>query len=157
MPKIGIKCKLYYNSATYASPTWVELTLVRDCQVNFGWDEGEGTTRASRVKMFANTVANLEITGSIRTEVADTGYLKLRDAAISDLSVDIMVLNDALTVNDTDGFRFDAKVGNWAEAQGPGDVAYKQFALKPIPSANLPKAVKVTAGAPVFEDIGDQV
>lgn len=156
MPKLGIRCKLYYNSATYATPTWAAVNLVADANVNFSWDEGDGTTRASRLKMGANTIANLEVTGTIRTEVADTAFAKLRDAAISDLTVDFLVLNGSTTENDSDGFRFDGRVTNWAEAQGMSVVAFKSFTIKPAISANLPKAAKVTAGAPVFEDIGDQ-
>lgn len=155
MAKIGIKCKLYYNSgATYATPTWVEVTLISDASVNFSWDEAEASTRAARIKQFMNSIASLEITGSIRTEPADVAYQKLRDAAIKDLTLDFLVLNGARTENDTDGFRFDGKVGQWNEGQGLNTVAFKQFNIKPVPSANLPKYAKVTTGTLAFEDIG---
>lgn len=158
MSKIGIKAKLYYNTGTYGSPTWTAINLVGDLQVNFSWDEGEGTTRASRVKQFANSVANLELTGTIRTEPADTAYVALRNAAISDIAKDFLVLNGANNEADTDGFRFDGKVGGWGEDQGRGVAPlFKTFTIKPSVSANNPKHVVVDdEGAMSFEDIGDQ-
>ncbi|MCC9655287.1 hypothetical protein [Rhodopirellula halodulae] len=43
----GRLAKLYYNSGTYASPTWVEIVRVSDVNVNMTKNTGSVTTRES--------------------------------------------------------------------------------------------------------------
>lgn len=47
-PVIGHGCKLYYNSATNASPTWVEIDEIGDLDVSdMSWSEAELKLRLS--------------------------------------------------------------------------------------------------------------
>ena len=39
--------KLYYNSGSYASPTWVEICNVKDVTLSLEKDEVDVTTRCS--------------------------------------------------------------------------------------------------------------
>lgn len=47
MAKLGMEHKLYYNTGTYASPTWVEITYARDVNLNWEFGEGNISSRAS--------------------------------------------------------------------------------------------------------------
>jgi hypothetical protein len=44
--KLGRNCKAYYNTGSYASPTWVEITLVRDLTTNLDGETATPTTAA---------------------------------------------------------------------------------------------------------------
>lgn len=46
-PTIGLDCKAYYNSATNASPTWVEITDAIDVSFEYGATQVEIKSRAS--------------------------------------------------------------------------------------------------------------
>jgi hypothetical protein len=47
MPTVGLDCKAYYNSATNASPTWVEITDAIDVSYEYGATQVEIKSRAS--------------------------------------------------------------------------------------------------------------
>jgi hypothetical protein len=47
MPTVGLDCKAYYNSATNASPTWVEITDAIDVSFEYGATQVEIKSRAS--------------------------------------------------------------------------------------------------------------
>lgn len=47
MPTVGLDCKSYYNSATNASPTWVEITDAIDVSYEYGANQVEIKSRAS--------------------------------------------------------------------------------------------------------------
>ena len=45
--KLGINGKLYQNTGAYGSPTWVEITNVRDLTLNMDAAEADATTPGS--------------------------------------------------------------------------------------------------------------
>jgi len=49
---IGKDAKLYYNSGTYASPTWVLIADVNDVSVPMTKNKADVSTRSSRYKMY---------------------------------------------------------------------------------------------------------
>ena len=48
-PIPGIKCKLYYNTGTFGSPTWTEISSVEGVVPNAEWDSGDVMLRDRRV------------------------------------------------------------------------------------------------------------
>jgi hypothetical protein len=154
MSRVGIKCKLYRNTATYAAPTWDEITCVSDLKVDRKWNEGAFVTRESRVELTMKTFLQLSLTGKVKVEnTAASDYVVLDDALNADTVLDIMVLNGPQTENDVRGYRFDAQVFDGSQDQGTGAVLMDDVVIKPTPSANKPKKVVVATGAPVFSDI----
>lgn len=49
---VGKNCKLYYNSATHATPTWVEIPDAMDLSVPMTKAEADVSSRSSIYKMF---------------------------------------------------------------------------------------------------------
>ena len=45
--KLGMEAKLYRNTGTYAAPTWVEMTNVKDVTLNLEAGEADVTTRGN--------------------------------------------------------------------------------------------------------------
>lgn len=154
MAKLGIKCVLYRNTATYGSPTWNAIACVKDLTVNPAWDEADGSTRASRVKLSAKTLMGLEISGTVKADYTDEDYAVLLDALNSDDVLDLMVLNGPSTENDVTGYRADFQVFSGSQDQASGAIVFDSIVLKPTVSANVPKQVVVATGAPTFSDIG---
>lgn len=148
---VGIKGKLYYNSATFGSPTWVEHTLIRDLQRNFKPNIATAVTRASRAEKGAPTTYDLSITGTMLSDVDSTIYLAQRTAFLAGTVWDIMCLTGAHSSNGEEGLRYEAVVGDASQGQGSGDVMYDNFEFRPhIESANAVQTVLVASGAPVF-------
>ncbi len=148
--KLGIKAKCYYNSATYASPTWVELTCVSDFAQAVAWDKADVLTRATRVKMAAKTMLGLSWTGKLKVGDADTGYQAMMTAVLSDAPTDFLILNGDKATNGVIGYRCDCQVMSATEDQGTGAVLFDDIEFMPTPSVNVPQSVLVTATVPVF-------
>lgn len=51
-PSPGFECVLYYNSGTYASPTWVPMPMVRNLSEPEGYTKIDISTRASPNKKY---------------------------------------------------------------------------------------------------------
>lgn len=47
MPKLGLNCKVYRNTGTYAQPTWDEIPNVRNVTLNLERGEADITSRAN--------------------------------------------------------------------------------------------------------------
>jgi len=149
--RLGIESVLYLNGGTYGSPTWGALTFINDLTVNNQWDKADANSRASRIKQAVKTLLGLSWTGTILVPgETNADYTTIIDAMNSDDILDIMVLNGPNTENGVRGYRCDVQVTNATEDQGSGAVLYDQIEFMPTPSANPPKSVLVTSGAPVF-------
>ena len=154
--KLGIRAKLYRNtSGIFLSPTWEVIQHISDLSVNANWDEGEASTRASRIKKGAKTMMGLEFSGKVRVSNDDAGYIALWDAAHSDDVLDLLVLNGPLDENGVRGYRVECQVMSNTEDQALGNVLFMDFMLKPSPTSNEPKKAVVAAGAPVFSAVAE--
>ncbi len=155
--QLGIKCRLFRNTASYNSPTWTAINNVSDAAVNPEWDFAEGNTRGSRVKRGAKTLLGLTVSGKVLVDHTDTnGYVALLAAVTSDTPVDLLVLDgdpsDSTLTGTLSGYRFDAHVTKLDQDQALGNVLFDAFEMKPALSANAPAKVSaaVTAGSPVY-------
>jgi hypothetical protein len=153
--KLGIDSVLYYNTATYGSPTWTPITCVRDLVLNFSWDTVEAPSRASRVKTMAKTIVDISASGTLKVSDTDTTYIAVWEKLISGTgNLDVMILNGVSTVTGVRGVRFDALVTQGNEDQGIGNALYLDVNFMPDAfSANAVKTAVVTAGAPVFTSL----
>lgn len=147
MGKLGINAKVYYRSAgSHASPTFTAIGLFSDVAVNPTWDEGDASSRASRIKKAAKTQLGLEVTARLKKKPLDAAYEAVMNALVSDDVLDILILDgDSETVGNR-GWRFDAQVFSANEDQAMANVLYEDIVLKPACTENEPKAVKVGAG-----------
>lgn len=153
---IGLDCSLYYNTGTFGSPTWVELTNVSNVKLDLSFQSGNGSTRATRVIKEGRTQLPLAVTGSMLADKS-TGYVAFRTfflASGTSAVVDVMCLDGDSTTNTTDGVRFEAEIHDWSRDEGDGNVVYRNFTLKPtIYGTNVIQSVLVTSGAPVFSTL----
>jgi hypothetical protein len=154
--KLGIRAKLYYRSAgNFGTPTWTELTLVRDLTLNAADDTTDAPTRASRVKAMAKTLKDIAFDASMRASDTDAGYTAVYDAYLSASSnIDVMVLDGSSSSNGARGFRYEAIVHKAGQPQNIADAIYTDFGFAPDAfSSNNFQSVLVTAGSPVHTNL----
>jgi hypothetical protein len=155
---LGLKSKLYYNSASYGSPTWVEVSIIADGTLNFAWDEGNADDRSDPAHRMVKTQFALEFTGNMKKKPTNTAYEYLMDLALSRGVGDFLVLDAAKEVVGARGFRFDGQLFTANEDQSMGNVIYNALSIKPTdsPDDNAVKAAKVASGPTLtYATIGD--
>lgn len=147
----GIGAKLYYNSATFGSPTWVALTIVRDVTMNRKASLADVLTRSTRAMRKVPTTYDIFISGSWLADVDDTGYLVVRTAFLAGTVLDVLCLTGANTNNGEEGWRFEAVVADMTQDQGAQNVMYENFELHPhAESTNVIQTALVSGGSVAF-------
>lgn len=146
--KIAIKAHLCRNTATYGSPTWANCTSVLDAAKNLAWDKGDASSRASRIKLYAKTMAELEVTAKVKIcDGAD--YAALYSASLLDTALDMLVLDGPHTVQGSQGVRAHFQVFTANQDQTATNVLYDEFSLSPTPADNLPMYALVGEGGAI--------
>lgn len=149
--KHGIDAFLGRNSATWGSPTWVEITGVADLTPGGGWETAEIRTRASRVIFAAKVAIDVGFSARILCDDADASYTALMTAWRSLTAiVDLICLDGDIATIGAFGFRAEFQVAEGGQPQPVNDVLYREFVMKPYPtSVNRPQFAEVTTGPAV--------
>lgn len=153
--KIGILAVAYLNTNSYATPTWLAITSISDWKVGAKWDEGDASTRLSRLKLALKTQLGLEISGKLRSaNSGDASYSTILAALVTDAQLDMMILNGPSATNGVSGFRADFQVFDGSEDQGLSAVVFDEVTLRPSPNTDGNyNSVLVASSAPVFTAI----
>lgn len=97
---------LYYNSASYASPTWVLMTRISDVNIARGKGTGDRAYRGAKTKKKVTGYLEYGITFKYAVKkgtptVTDTLADKLEDSYINDTILDIAALNAVIGAGTT--------------------------------------------------------
>lgn len=103
----GVSCKLYYNSGTHGSPTWVAVDDAKDVMVNLGMGKAEVKRRGNGWVQTLPTLKTAPITFGMVREVANTPHNTLRDAYLNKTVMDFAVADGAIATTGTQYFRAD--------------------------------------------------
>lgn len=131
-PVTGLECKLYYNAATHASPTWVEIT--KAINVSFTSSKGEANqdSRSSTWRKTRGTIKDLEITFTYRKKQGtDTVFDALIAAYVAGTIYEYAVLDGAHNVSGVQGVRCFGEIMTAGNTQDLENVEEVEFTIKP--------------------------
>lgn len=149
--KAGITCRVYRNTGTYGSPTWAAVNCIRDATPNFPWLMADSSDRQSRAALEDKTQMKISVQVVAKATNADAGYQSLWDASQSagtNGKLDLLILDDPLTVEGAMGVRAHFNVIFDSQTQGAGDNVYTTFTLTPGFSPDgVPSKIEVGASS----------
>lgn len=149
--KLGVLGKLYYNTGTYGSPTWTEITLVSDLNLKIEIDKLEASSRASRGKLYLPGMIDLGVTFKVRKDRSNAPVAALLNAFAAITLLDFLVLDGDKSTNGNEGWRFESYIFSANEDQSLNSVLYPELIIVPAPSSNgNPAKAVVSGGAPVL-------
>ena len=130
---------IYYNSASYATPTWVELTNVKDVTLNLEMGEVDVTTRASGG--WTENVQGLlsaSVDFNMLWDNDDAGFTAVRTAFFAKSGIEILVLDGAhdATAGTSQGLRATCMVGNFTRTETLGEALTVDVSIKPVLNSN---------------------
>ena len=138
--KLGLDAKLFRNSGLYATPTWNEITNVRDLTLNLEAGEADVTTRGNNG--WRATVATLK-DGSIEFEMVwdsdDTDFTAIRDAFLNKTAVELAVLDGDVVTTGSQGLRASFMVTSFSRNEPLEEAITVSVTMKPTYSANPPE------------------
>lgn len=133
--------KLYYNTGTYASPTWVAVPHWRDTLSLSHSSEMADAGDASSL-MGASVVGevNIEISTTLRKTASDTTWTYLRSKQYSGASFEVAVMEGAIATSGTLGTRVSVSVSAFGESYEQKGISTASLTLIPAPSADADAA-----------------
>ncbi len=146
--KLGLDAKLYRNTATYASPTWSELTNVRDLTLSLEKGEADVTTRANGGwRALAGTLKEGSIEFEMVWDPADAGFTAIKDAWFNDESIEFAVMDGALpppSGGTSQGLRATMQVLSFSRSEPLEEAMTVSVTIKPTYAANAPEWMTAT-------------
>jgi len=140
----GKNCKLYYNSGTYGSPTWVEIKNVKDLTLNLSYEEAEVSTRGGG-KQYEPTLLDSQIDFEMVRDTADSVQTALLAAFVAGTVMDLAVAEGSIATNGVKYYRDDYKLFAAPHNENLADVKRIPLTFKPCYSENASGFFTVSA------------
>lgn len=137
---MGYNCVLHRNTGVdYATPTWAAIAAIVEATCTSTAGEGDVTNRASGgFNMTEPGLIANEITGTIKEDNTDAGFLAIQGAYVARTSLDVWALDGPISLDGAMGWRMVVKVFEFTRTE-PGDGAVEySFKLKPCKSTHVP-------------------
>lgn len=103
--KTGLDCKLYYNAATYVSPSWQEVTIARDVTLSRTKGEADVSNRGSRFKKRKATLIDASITTEFVWDPDNPDFAAFQQAFDNDEPIEVLALDGGVDVPGSQGLR----------------------------------------------------
>jgi len=142
--RLGRNAKLYRNTATYGSPTWAEIEIVRDLSVPMSREEISADVRGSAFKLYAAGMAKIGIDFEILLDHDHADYVALLAAFTARTALDIFACTGAYNTSGEYYLRCDMKICDFSLGQPLKDKSVVTVSLKPCYSTNAVTISEVT-------------
>lgn len=145
MPAIlGLDCKLYRNTGTYAAPTWDEVTNCRDATLNMEKGEADVTTRAnSGWRAVKGALKDASVDFSMVWSAGDADFEAFRDAFLNNTLIDVAVMDGDITVSGNQGLRAEMEVLGFTRNEALEEAVTVDVRIRPGYSANAPAWMEI--------------
>jgi len=142
--KLGMDAKLYRNTGTYETPTWVEITNAKDVNLNLEKGEADVTTRANQG--WRATVGTLK-DGSVEFEMVwdtdDAGFTAIQEAYFDGTPLEVAVMDGDIATSGSQGLRATMAVTNFSRNEPLEEAITVSVTLKPTYADNAPEWMEV--------------
>ena len=137
--KLGLDAKLYRNTGTHGSPTWNEVTNVRDVTLSLKAGEADVTTRGNNG--WRATVATLK-DASIEFEMVwdtdDDDFAAIRDAFLNRDAIEFAVMDGDIATAGSQGLRAVSVVTAFSRNEALEEAITVSVTVKPTFTVNPP-------------------
>lgn len=129
--KTGLDCKLYYNSATYNSPTWNEVTIARDVTLTRSKGEADVSNRGSRFKKRKATLIDAGVTTQFVWDTENPQFQAFQEAFDNDDPIEVLVLDGEYDEPGAQGLRAFMEVFKFDRSEPLEGAVMADIELKP--------------------------
>ena len=105
MGMLGSEAAIYRNTGTSGSPTWSEITCVKDMTWDVPDTEVDMSTRASLRKKYRQGMTDLSLSGTLVQDKDDVNFVAIWDAKWARTTIEIAICDDDITTDGTNWLR----------------------------------------------------
>lgn len=137
---LSLNAKLYYNTGSYGSPTWTEISGVQNLTLSMEKSEANVSTRATSWEQIAATLKKVSLEFSMPWEKSDTAQQALLDnfTASAGASLEYLIVEGAYNTSGVEGLRASFDLTKFNIGQDLEGVLMVEVAGKPAKSSNAP-------------------
>ena len=138
--KLGLDAKLYFCAAGIGgTPTWTELTNVKNVTLSLQKGEADVTTRAnSGWKATAATLKEGSIEFEMVWDTADAGFTAIKNAWFNNTLVGLAVMDGPVATVGSQGLWADCAIIDFSRDEPLEDALTVKVTAKPTYSVNAP-------------------
>ena len=114
---IGHDCKIYVNTASWASPTWAEVTIAINVKLSDPTNLVEKMTRGSDFKKYRPGLRDPSLEMDIDNIPGDANFVLIQAAKTGRTPIEFAIMDGDITVSATAGFRGVWEVENFEQDQ----------------------------------------
>lgn len=139
--RLGLDCKAYRNTGTYATPTWDELTNTKEVTLNLDKSESDVTTRGNagwRAVAAALKDGSIDLSIQLNPD-SHADLTAFIDAYFNNTQVECAFMDGDITTTGSEGLRASFEVMSASRAEPLEEGVVWTFTLKPGLAANAPE------------------
>jgi len=138
--RLGMDAKLYRNTGTYAAPTWVEVSNVKDVTLNLEKGEADVTTRANAGwRATVGTLKDASVEFQMVWDTVDAGFDAIRQAFFNNTPLEFAVMDGDITDPDSEGLRATFDIFNFTRNEALEEAIMVDVSIKPTYADNAPE------------------
>lgn len=129
--------KLYHNTADYTTPTWSEITNVKDVTLSMEKDETDVTTRGSGgFKEFVDGLIDGSVEWNMIWDTADTAFTAIQEAFFNKTAIEFLVLDGDEGTAGSQGLRATCMVKNFSRNESLGEALTVDVSVRPVKNSD---------------------
>ena len=142
---LGMNCKLYRNTTSYASPTWAAIDIVRDLTLGMEKGQADVSTRGNNGwRANASTLKEGSIEFEIVWKPGDASLTALRSAFLNNTPLELLALDGPVGTLGSEGLRATCDIVSFGRNEPLEEGVTVSVVAKPTLSVNPPEWFTVT-------------
>jgi len=136
---LGLDGKLYYNTASFGTPTWTEITNVKDLDLPMEKSEADVTTRNNGgFRAVRGALKSATLSFGMVYDPTDTIWEAIRDAFMNNTTVEFAVADGAIATVGTEYFRAETEIMKFGRSEQLEQAMMSDVEAKPTYTTNGP-------------------
>ncbi len=145
--RLGMDAKLYRNTGSYGSPTWVEIQNVKDVTLNLEKGEADVTTRANQGwRATVGTLKDASIDFQMVWDTDDAGFTAVQQAFFGNTPLEFAVMDGPISDPTTEGLRATFDVFSFTRNEALEEAILVDVTIKPTYAENAPQWISGSSG-----------
>lgn len=137
--RTGREAAAYVNiGGTWATPTWVEITIAKDVTISKSMDKKEDNCRggaADTFKKYLPGLIDLSVDLEVCHDTAHATWQAIEDAIENQSIIDVLFLDDDIANSGAEGVRFEGHVFEAENSQPLEDALVDSYTFAPSASS----------------------
>jgi len=129
--------KVYRNTGSYASPTWDEITNVKDLTLGLEKGEVDVTTRASGgYNEFVDGLIDANVEFGMLWDDSDADFSAIQTAFFAKTAIEFLVLDGDSATSGNQGLRATMMIKSFSRSETLGEALMIDVSLRPVKNSD---------------------